>query len=101
MRFGGPPNRPDVDVLGELKMACKQCGAKNQQMFMAEVSCSFPGIEDSGKSPVYLCQSIFICLDCGHTELAIPAAELALLKEGLSGRRGQSHSPPGSSLGSP
>ena len=79
---------------------CKQCGAKNQQRFTAEMSCSFPGVENLDKSPVYLCQSIFICLDCGETELTIPAAELAQLKQGLSGRRGQTHSSPGSSLSS-
>ena len=45
---------------------CKQCGAKNQQRFTAEMSCSFPGVENLDKSPVYLCQSIFICLDCGE-----------------------------------
>jgi hypothetical protein len=81
-------------------MACNRCGSKNQQMLSAELSCSFPGIENLVKSPVYLCQSIFICLDCGDTELTIPEAELEQLKQGFSERRGQSHSPPGSSLSS-
>ena len=65
-------------------MACKHCGSKNQEKFTAELSVCFPRIENFRQSPVYVCQSSLICLNCGNIELQVPAAELEQLKEGLA-----------------
>jgi hypothetical protein len=81
-------------------MPCKHCGSKNQQMFEAEVSACFPHMENLRQSPVYVCQSALICLDCGHTDLKVPAAELDRLKQGLSSLPAPIHSVPDTSLSS-
>jgi hypothetical protein len=72
-------------------MSCRHCGSKNQQTFEAELSACFPQMEDLRQSPVYVCQSTLICLDCGHTDLKVPAAELQQLKLSLSSPTGPNH----------
>jgi hypothetical protein len=62
-------------------MACNRCGSENQEEFSGEFAASFSGIENINQRPVYVCQRIFICLDCGQTELMVPAAELKRLRE--------------------
>ena len=63
-------------------MACKRCGSENQEEFAGELAASFSGIENINQRPVYVCQRIFICLVCGHTELMVSAAELKRLRKG-------------------
>jgi hypothetical protein len=65
-------------------MACKVCASENLQELEGELSASFPDMRRSNVQPVYVCQRVVACLDCGFTELVIPAAELELLKNGLS-----------------
>jgi len=65
-------------------MACKKCASIRQQEFPGELSVIFPGFQRLKRSPVYINQTIFVCLDCGFTELVIPGSELDLLKDGLS-----------------
>ena len=73
-------------------MSCRHCGSKNQEAFEAELSACFPRMEDLRRSPVYVCLSTLICLDCGHTDLKVPAAELQRLKKASSSFSGPSHS---------
>ena len=63
-------------------MVCKSCGSEKQQYFSGELSVAFPAIEKLKKAPVYVVQKILVCLSCGYTELIIPTAELAQLREG-------------------
>jgi hypothetical protein len=65
-------------------MACKKCGAMSQQDFPGEVSINFPGVQRIHLSPVYVSQSILICLDCGFSELVVPKPVLAQLSQGMA-----------------
>jgi hypothetical protein len=65
-------------------MVCKRCGSKNQQKFTGELSVSFSSIENINQRPVYVCQSIFICLVCGYADLMVPADELERLRKGVA-----------------
>jgi len=81
-------------------MACKHCGSKNQETFEAELSACFPSMENLRQNPVYVCQRTLICLDCGSTDLKVPAAELQRLKQGSSSLEGPGHTAPDASLSS-
>jgi hypothetical protein len=62
-------------------MACKVCNSANVQNLDGELTISLPSPKDLKVSPVYVCQSVLVCLDCGFTELFIPATELLPLKK--------------------
>jgi hypothetical protein len=76
---------PAFTVCLEQKVACKQCASEAQQDFPSELSVVFPGLQGLNLSPVYICQNIFVCLDCGFTELVIPGPELDRLTKGMTG----------------
>jgi len=63
-------------------VACKRCGSICQQEFCGELSASFPDIKDVSLRPVYVCQRVLTCLDCGFAELTIPEPELERLRKG-------------------
>jgi hypothetical protein len=69
-------------------MACKKCGGVAQQEFNGELSVSHRGIENLHQPPVYICNALLVCLDCGFAELTIPEPEL----ESLRKRPAASHS---------
>jgi hypothetical protein len=75
-------------------MSCGYCGSKNEETFEAELSLCFPRIENLPQRPIYLCQRTRICLDCGHTDLKVPADELQRLKPGSSSITGPNQSVP-------
>ena len=57
-------------------MACKKCASIRQQEFPGELSVIFPGFQRLKRSPVYINQTIFVCLDCGFAELVIPGVRI-------------------------
>jgi len=63
-------------------VSCKMCDSANLQKLTGELSASFPGVESANLPPVYVCKEVVVCLDCGFTELVIPAPELERLKKG-------------------
>ena len=65
-------------------MPCKACKSENLQTLDGELTVSQADLKGLKVSPVYVCRSILICLDCGFAELVIPADELRLLKKGKS-----------------
>ena len=67
-------------------VACKRCGSICQQEFSGELSAHLPYIKDVSVRPVYVCQHVFICLDCGFAELMIPRPELESLREESAAR---------------
>jgi hypothetical protein len=67
-------------------VACKRCGSICQQEFSGELSASFPDIRDVSLRPVYVCQQVLICLDCGFAELMVPGPELERLRRGSVAR---------------
>jgi hypothetical protein len=86
-RFGG--NEPTTYPYSkwcafslEQDLACKMCASLNVQELTGELSASFPDIRRANLPPLYVCKEIVVCLDCGFTELVIPAPELERLKKG-------------------
>jgi len=61
-------------------MACKACNSQNLQRLEGELTASLPSLDDLKIAPIYVCQSVVVCLDCGYSELVIPTAELLTLK---------------------
>ncbi len=61
-------------------MICEKCQSRNRKTFKAELVTTFIELENVNQAPVYLCQDIRVCLDCGHTEITFPVAKLEHLK---------------------
>ena len=66
------------------KMPCKVCKSENLWKFSGELTASHPGVKNVKAGPVYVCQDVMVCLDCGFAEMMIPPSELDLLKKGSS-----------------
>jgi hypothetical protein len=64
-------------------MTCKKCASAHQQEFRGELTVAFAGKERINLSPVYVCQKTLVCLDCGYTELLVPAPQLEQLNKGI------------------
>jgi hypothetical protein len=62
-------------------MSCKGCGAGNQRSFKSEMTIAFREPENVNQAPLYVCQDILVCLDCGHIEISLPAEKLEQLKQ--------------------
>ena len=62
-------------------MGCKVCNSENVQKLEGELTASLPSLKDLKVSPIYACQSVLVCLDCGFTELFIPTTNLAPMKK--------------------
>lgn len=69
-------------IIQEQAMACKACGAESIQELVGELTASFPDISRSTLPPIYVCQRVVVCLECGFTEMVLPEGELELLKRG-------------------
>ena len=67
-------------------MSCKSCGSDSPGSFPAEIAIHFPGLKGLDKPHVWLFPTLAVCLNCGHTEFAIPEHELRLLKGGVAGQ---------------
>jgi prolyl-tRNA editing enzyme YbaK/EbsC (Cys-tRNA(Pro) deacylase) len=61
-------------------MACKACNSENLHRLDGELTASLPTLKSLKVSPIYVCQSILVCIDCGFAELVIPTSELLSLK---------------------
>jgi hypothetical protein len=61
-------------------MACKDCASENFQVLTGELSASPPYAKDANLPPIYVCQDVVVCLECGFAELVIPIAELRQLR---------------------
>jgi hypothetical protein len=66
-------------------MSCKKCASNNERSFKSELTIAFREFENVNQAPVYVCQDISVCLDCGHIEFALPPAKLELLKQEAPG----------------
>ena len=77
------PDSKAATVCGErgVKMACKVCQSENTQKFEGELTASLPDLRSLRVPPLYVCQSVLVCLDCGFAELVIPPGELQALKK--------------------
>jgi hypothetical protein len=61
-------------------MLCKACKSQNLQKLDGELTASLPDLERSNVPPVYVCQDVLVCLDCGFAELYIPRQQLNSFK---------------------
>jgi len=62
-------------------MICKACGSGNLQKFAGELTASALNLENVHFQPVYVCQPVEICLDCGFAGLVVPSQELSQLQK--------------------
>ena len=62
-------------------MACKVCNSENLLKLDGELTASLPSLKALKVPPVYVCQRVVICLDCGFAELVIPTTELQSFKK--------------------
>lgn len=63
------------------KMVCKVCNSENLQKLEGELTASLPSLQGLEVPPIYVCQNVLVCMECGFTELVIPTAELLSLKK--------------------
>jgi hypothetical protein len=63
------------------EMACKKCASENLQTLTAELSASSRHVDEVNHPPIYVCQELLVCLDCGFSELVISAPELEQLRK--------------------
>jgi hypothetical protein len=66
-------------------MPCRVCSSHNLQKLDGELTASFPSVKDVKASPIYVCQEVRVCMDCGFAELRIPTAELEVLRKAKKG----------------
>jgi hypothetical protein len=66
-------------------MPCKVCSSDNLQKLDGELTASFSSVKDVKVRPIYVCQEVRVCMDCGFAELLIPAAELGVLRQAKKG----------------
>jgi hypothetical protein len=66
-------------------MPCQKCGSSSQRSFKSEMSIAFREPENVNRAPVYICQDILVCLDCGYIGLGLPPAKLEQLKQEVRG----------------
>jgi hypothetical protein len=64
------------------RMPCRACKSENLQHFEGELTASLSDPKGVSIPPIYVCQSVFICLECGFAELIVPTSELHALKRG-------------------
>jgi hypothetical protein len=62
-------------------MACKKCASENLQRLTAELSASALHVNEVNHPPIYVCQELLVCLDCGFSELVISAPDLEQLRK--------------------
>jgi hypothetical protein len=66
-------------------MPCRACSSNNLQTLNGELTASFPSVKDVKVSPIYVCQEVHVCMDCGSAELRIPPTELEVLRKARRG----------------
>ena len=62
------------------KVHCRVCESENLSRFAGELTASSLSIENVKAEPVYVCQEVLVCVDCGFAELIIPPQELEKFK---------------------
>jgi len=58
---------------------CRWCGSPNLSRFAGKVAMHFPGLKNVDKPPVFVFSELSVCMACGITQFAVPAAKLNLL----------------------
>lgn len=66
-------------------MPCRVCSSDNLQKLAGELTASFSSVKDVKVKPLYVCQEVRVCMDCGFAELSIPTTELEALRKAKKG----------------
>jgi hypothetical protein len=66
-------------------MPCRVCSSDNLQTLDGELTVSFSSVKDVKVAPIYVCQQVRVCMDCGSAELRFPTAELEVLRKAKQG----------------
>jgi len=61
-------------------MTCRVCGSENQLILRGELTASSSSLSAAKLVPIYVCQDIQVCEDCGSVELKVPVSKLRALK---------------------
>ena len=68
------------------QMSCKNCRSENVQKLDGELTLSAADLKGLNISPVYVCQCVVVCLECGFAELIIPVHKLENFSKGTAAR---------------
>ena len=63
-------------------VACRKCGSARQTALNGELTLSHTDIKSVALAPVYVCNQLLVCLECGFAELTIPGPDLDNLRNG-------------------
>lgn len=66
------------------KMECKGCKSRSLRKFEGELTVSIADLKGLKASPVYIRQTVLVCLHCGLAELFVPATDLQSIKRGMA-----------------
>jgi len=66
-----------------VKVDCKVCKSPMEK-FDGELTVSLADFERLKAPPVYIRQSVLVCLNCGFAELRVPSREVQSLKTGMA-----------------
>ena len=62
-------------------MHCRVCNSENLRRFAGELTTSSLSIENVNAEPIYVCQDVLVCVDCGFAELVVPPPDLEKLRK--------------------
>lgn len=65
-------------------MRCSSCGSEKLGQYTGEIAIHFPRRAGHDKPFILIFPKVFVCLDCGIAEFAVPDSELRQLVEGGS-----------------
>jgi hypothetical protein len=65
-------------------VACRKCGGASQKVFNSELTLSNTDIKSVALAPVYVCNQLLVCLECGFAELTISETDLNNLRTGTT-----------------
>jgi hypothetical protein len=68
-------------------MSCALCSSVNLAEFTAEMMIHFSGLNHLADPGVLVFPQLWVCLDCGFSQLTVPKKELALLTGEASTKR--------------
>jgi hypothetical protein len=60
-------------------MICRSCGLEKLSKFVGELVIHLPGLKNLDKPTVWVFPEIWVCLNCGDAEFAVPERELFVL----------------------
>jgi len=66
-------------------MPCRMCSSDNLQKLDGELTASLSSMKDVHVDPLYVCQEVCVCMDCGFAELRVPTTELEVLRKAKKG----------------